>query len=152
MTNTNNALSETSGSKAQGTNNQGPNNQDPSARANIVAKFVLTRNLTFVFFAGLIVLFVVGQILRPQGINWVILLAQISPLLAFVPGLRSQYYRAFSWLCFLMLLYFVAAVMESLASTATVSDYVFLFLTVAIFSTSMMCSRYAQRVQKNIIT
>lgn len=121
-------------------------------RDTLVKKFTLTRNLTFIFFAGLIIALIVSHLLRPQGINWVILLAQITPLIAFIPGLTSQYYRAFSWLCFLMLLYFIFAVMESLASTATISDHVFLILIVTTFITSMMCSRYAQRVQKNIIT
>jgi len=90
------------------------------------------------------------EVLRPNGPNWFILTIQVLPLAAFIPSLISQYYRVYSWLCFVMLLYFVLAVMASLSSIATVLDYIYLALTVYIFNCSMMCSRYAQRVQKNI--
>ncbi len=67
-----------------------------------------------------------------------------------LPGLLSQYYRVYSWLCFIILLYFVVAVMGAFSSVSKPSDYVFLFFTVVLFNVSMMCSRYAQRVQKQV--
>lgn len=88
--------------------------------------------------------------MRETGTNWIVFGIQILPLLCFIPGLMSQYYRVYSWLCFVMLLYFIVAVMEVSASTATATDGLFLALVTLLFTSSMFCSRYAQRVQKNV--
>lgn len=122
---------------------------ETATELNLETKFKITRYLTVMFYALLILLFLVSQLSHEGGPNWVVFAIQAIPLLAFIPGLISQYYRVYSWLCFIILLYFVVAVMESLASTANIGDYIFLFLTVTLFIASMFCSRYAQRVQKN---
>ena len=80
--------------------------------------------------------------------SWGFLLLQILPLLALLPDLLSRRYRAYSWLCFLLLLYFIFAVEASLASNASPLDHLSLGLIVATFISSMLCARYAQRVQK----
>jgi len=94
--------------------------------------------------------FVYWGLSRSGGFNIVIFCIQAIPLLLLLPGLISQYYRVYSWLCFVILLYFVVAVMGAFASTAKISDFVFLSFTVVLFIVSMMCSRYAQRVQKGL--
>lgn len=99
---------------------------------------------------SLLALFLVWNIFRSQGINWVVLAIQCVPLLALLPNLLSRYYRSYSWLCFVIMLYFIVAVMGAFSSAANILDYTFVALCVVIFITSMMCSRYAQRVQKNI--
>ncbi|WP_096085286.1 DUF2069 domain-containing protein [Agaribacterium haliotis] len=103
-------------------------------------------------FIALLLLIVYWNLARPTkpGLNVLLLLIQLAPMLALTPGLRSRYYRAYSWLCFVTLLYFVFAVMAALASNAGLVDYLFVTLCVFLFCSSMMCSRYAQRVQKNI--
>ena len=58
-----------------------------------------------------------------------------------LPGLLKNYYRGYSWLCFVLLVYFVFAVQGSLMSTAGLLDHIFLFLTVILFIVAMMTSR-----------
>ncbi|WP_370981352.1 DUF2069 domain-containing protein [Agaribacterium sp. ZY112] len=118
--------------------------------SSIKQLFIRYRRLTHCFLAALIALILYWNFARPSGFNVVLLVAQLLPLAALAPGLYSQYYRAYSWLCFVMLLYFVLAVMGAFASTASLVDYLFVLLSTALFISSMMCSRYAQRVQKNI--
>jgi uncharacterized membrane protein len=116
---------------------------------NFEQKFSLSKHITHLLLLALAVLFFASQLTRSSGPNWVVLSIQIGPLLCFIPGLVSQYYRVYSWLCFVLLLYFVVAVMEVNASNTTQGDSIFLALTVLLFVSSMLCSRYAQRVQKN---
>jgi len=117
---------------------------------NIAQKFVIYRKLTMCFYVATLGVFVFWGLTRPGGFNVVVFCLQAVPLLLLLPGLLSQYYRVYSWLCFVILLYFVVAVMGVFASTAKISDYVFLASTVVLFIVSMMCSRYAQRVQKGV--
>ncbi|MBX2858133.1 MAG: DUF2069 domain-containing protein [Cellvibrionaceae bacterium] len=82
---------------------------------------------------------------RASGINWPIWAAQSAPLLLLLPGLLKQHYRSFSWLCFVLLFYFLRAVEGSAMSNARPSDHVFLVLTVCLFTSSMFASRWLQR-------
>lgn len=115
-------------------------------------KFRRYRVFTFIAYAALLSIFIIWNVTRASGISWVILLLQGLPLLALLPGLTSGYYRAYSWLCFVVLLYFIVAVTGAMRSNAGLLDYLFLSSTVALFISSMLCSRYAQRVQKNILS
>ena len=73
---------------------------------------------------------------------------QSIPLLALTPGIYKHNYRSYSWLCFILLFYFIFAVERSMISTSTFTDYVFLGLVVALFISAMMTSRWVQRSQK----
>lgn len=85
---------------------------------------------------------------RSDGVNWTVLAIQSLPLLSLLPGLIKNYYRAYSWLCFIVLLYFIFAVLGAFKSTANALDYIFLVLIVNLFVTSMMASRWLQRELK----
>ena len=113
-------------------------------------KFQLTNTITLSLFALLIAQFIVTHAYRSTGFNWPVLALQTLPLLALLPSLLKHHYRSYSWLCFILLLYFIVAVMEVSASNATLSDNVFLCITCFLFISSMLCSRYAQRVQKGL--
>ena len=112
--------------------------------------FIRYQRISRALFIALLTLILYWNLTRPSGFNWVVMSMQFLPLLALVPGLYSQHYRAYSWLCFMMLLYFIFAVQGAFASTANLSDYLFVLLCMSLFCSSMMCSRYAQRVQKNL--
>jgi len=131
------------------------NNTQSSLPTNthpLYTKFNASRNLTWLLYSSVIATFFIAQLTRPLGANWVIFILQISPLIAFLPSLMTEYYRAYSWLCFIILLYFIVSVMNALASNAKINDYVMVILIPCLFTSSMMCSRYAQRIQKNIIS
>ncbi|WP_019602718.1 DUF2069 domain-containing protein [Teredinibacter turnerae] len=103
---------------------------------------------TYVGLAALILLFFAWNFLRHSGPNWVVFIAQSLPLAALLPGMLTGYYRSFSWLCFVILIYFVKAVDGALISTAGYLDILFLILTVYIFIAAMLASRWSQRKAK----
>lgn len=111
-------------------------------------RFTYASALTFTLYAAMLALFCYWNLSRDSGINWTIFSLQTLPLLALLPGLYTRYYRAFSWLCFVDLLYFVMASLGAFKSTADYLDYLFFSLTILLFCTSMFASRWAQRVQK----
>ncbi len=70
---------------------------------------------------------------------------QSIPFLLILPGIFKHYYRSYSWLCFLLLFYFVFAIERCFLSTASVKEYVFVTLTIVLFIAAMMTSRWQQR-------
>lgn len=98
----------------------------------------------FLTYAGLFGLLCYWNLTRSDGILWFVWILQAVPLLLFLPGLIKPYYRSYSWFCFLMLLYFIAGTENSFKSNAGLSDYLFLTLTVLLFTFSMLRSRWLQ--------
>lgn len=84
----------------------------------------------------------IWNISRENGATWFILALQCLPLMVLIPGLLKSNHRTFSWLCFIILLYFILAVMNAMQSLANWLDYVFLVSTVGIFLSAMMSSRW----------
>ena len=71
-------------------------------------------------------------------------LVKIFPLLIFVPGFIKKKYRTYSWLCFAILPYFIW--MTPLAmGRGNWNDWVMILLTVVIFISAMMTSRWMQQ-------
>ena len=114
---------------------------------NLKQKATISFAISLSFYTALCGLLSYWNLSRPSGINWAIWLLQSAPLLLLLPGLLKRYYRSFSWLCFLMLFYFVRAVEGSAMSTADITDHIFLTLTVGLFISSMFASRWLQRYQ-----
>jgi uncharacterized membrane protein len=71
-------------------------------------------------------------------------LFKIIPLLIFVPGFMKKYYRSYSWLCFVILAYFIWIIPLALYRKDW-SDFVVVALTAIIFITAMMSSRWLQQ-------
>ena len=117
----------------------------------LASKAQISKVLTLFFVASMLVLFISHQILNTHNINWTALSLQSLPLILLLPSLMGNHYRAYSWLCFIMLLYFIFAVMNALISTAGIVDYLFLLLTMLTFIAAMMASRWLQRVQKHTL-
>lgn len=115
---------------------------------NLASKAQKSKALTLFFVASMLALFIFNQIFSTHNINWTALILQSLPLALLLPSLIGNHYRAYSWLCFIMLLYFIFAVMNALISTANITDYLFLSLTILTFTAAMMASRWLQRVYK----
>lgn len=98
--------------------------------------------------ALLLSLFIYWYLTRVSGPNWVLLTIQSLPLLLLIPGLWQKYFRSYSWLCFVILIYFVKAVDGAFTSIANWSDYVFVALTASTFISAMMAARWLQQSQK----
>lgn len=78
--------------------------------------------------------------------SWKLLIFQSFPLLLVLPGLLKKQFRAHSWLCFVILVYFMAYVVEVGSPIGEVTDWIGLGLSVVIFVGAMMSSRYLQRL------
>ena len=71
-------------------------------------------------------------------------LFKIIPLAIFIPGFYKRYYRAYSWICFAVLPYFIWIIPLALGR-GDWSDWVIVALTVIIFNAAMMSSRWMQQ-------
>lgn len=98
---------------------------------------------------GGLVLLVAGlslwQIIRPGGPLYVLWVVQLIPLVMFVPGLLRDNPRAYIGLCFVLLLYFIKGVEGVFHPARTWIDYLLLILSVFLFITAMLTSRWLQR-------
>lgn len=121
---------------------------DTDAREAIARKYRISAIANYSLYAILIGLFLFWNITRETGFKPGVFLFQTLPLLAFLPGMIKGHYRVYSWLCFIMLFYFIFAVQAVFTSTRSDSDFIFVGLTVLLFITSMTTSRWLQRLQK----
>jgi uncharacterized membrane protein len=71
------------------------------------------------------------------------LLVAILPLAIFIPGLRKPHHRTYSWLCFVLLMYFLFLV-PLLMSYWSLIYWVLTLLVSVLFITAMMTSRWLQ--------
>jgi uncharacterized membrane protein len=78
--------------------------------------------------------------------SWKLLIFQSLPLLLVLPGLLNTRFRAHSCLCFIILVYFIAYVVEVWSSLRDATDWIGLVLSIIIFNGAMMSSRYLQRL------
>jgi uncharacterized membrane protein len=76
--------------------------------------------------------------------NVKILLVKLMPLLIIIPGILKKYYRTYSWLCFVILPYFVF-ITPTLFEAFAWGNWLKITLTVVIFIASMMTSRWLQQ-------
>lgn len=122
--------------------------QEHAPKTPIVNKMQRATSITYILFAALIVLILYWNITRETGFKISIMVFQTLPLLALLPGMVQKAYRSYSWLCFLLLFYFIFAVQLVFSSIRQTSDYIFLILIICLFVSSMMTSRWLQRWQK----
>lgn len=103
-------------------------------------KIILSRVITLASIAAMVVLLVFS---RDGTLTSVFL--QCAPLAVVLPGLVLNWYRNYSWLSLMILLYFIIAVTRAMAPDGNWADNVFVALTVIIFWASAFCSRWLQR-------
>lgn len=100
------------------------------------------RGIALLSYAGLLVLFSLLNLVRESG-SLKLWLVQVIPLLIFIPGLLRQAHRTYSWLCFVVLIYFVAIV-PLVVGRGGWSDWLITLLCVSLFTSAMMTSRWLQ--------
>ena len=72
-------------------------------------------------------------------------LVSCVPLLAFFPGLMRARFRSGSWLCFVLLIYFIGFTAALWIPGNLWGDALGVFLTVSLFISAMMFARWQQR-------
>ena len=115
---------------------------------NLESKLHVGTVATYVLFCCLMALFVYWNVARSSDFSLVVFAIQAGPLLLLLPSMIKRYYRAYSWLCFILLFYFIIAVERAFVSTAGINEYLFVGLIVSLFISAMMTGRWLQRTQK----
>lgn len=100
---------------------------------------------TYIGYFGLLILFFVNFFTNHDH-SLYLLLFQTLPLLLVVKGLVLRHFRAFSWLCFIILAYFTAYSVEVMSDIAKTDDWVGLLFSMMVFVGAMLSSRGLQRL------
>ncbi len=112
----------------------------------------VSRWLTLLSYAGLLVLFTLWHlVLHPiAGNPWVIWAWHSVPLLAFAPVMIKGTPRGHAWLCFLLLLYFVQAVLSATNPNTAQLGLIYALLVAVLFTSAMLYTRWQSRYAKEM--
>ncbi len=111
-------------------------------------------------YAGLLLLLLVSTLSNPPesiteplmlwvtGVGYWLL--KVVPLLLFIPGLRQRSHKAASWLAYMIMLYFVFAVMDAFTPGSGVFGWLMVLLSLSVFVSSMMFTRWQKRVEAGL--
>ncbi|GLS25460.1 DUF2069 domain-containing protein [Marinibactrum halimedae] len=97
--------------------------------------------ITVSAYAGLILMFLGLQF---SDFDAKKLAMQTVPLFIFIPGMIKRTHRTFSWMCFVILIYFTAFVVEVGSPMFVWTDALGLTLSIVLFISAMMTSRWIQ--------
>lgn len=112
-------------------------------RATLYPKLRLARATCHISYIALLLLFVVYNLTAEAG-SLKLWLVQSLPLAIFIPGMFRQRYRTYSWMCFVVLIYFTHAVVNVMSPLIHWSDIVQLAFSITLFIGAMMTSRWLQ--------
>ncbi|AFU98319.1 DUF2069 domain-containing protein [Simiduia agarivorans] len=104
----------------------------------------LGQRIALISTAALILNAAVEQLTEPS-VRWTLLLLQSIPLLMFVPGMLANHHRTYSWLCFVVLFYFIVGVTNVMSPLADTFGWVLLAASTLLFMAAMMTSRWLQQ-------
>lgn len=108
-------------------------------------KLVVARTISWLLYGGLIIAYSIWQLTRTGGPSYFFWAVQLLPLLLVLPGIKANYPRSYIWLCFLLLLYFVKGVDGVISPSRAWIDYLVLSVSVILFISSMLTSRWLQQ-------
>lgn len=69
--------------------------------------------------------------------NLVIWIIQILPIAVFLPGLSNRHIRTYQWLCFVILVYFIQAVLTVFEADRQLQGILEIFFCVLLFSSAV---------------
>ncbi|WP_346836964.1 DUF2069 domain-containing protein [Microbulbifer sp. SAOS-129_SWC] len=111
----------------------------------LTTKLHSARVLNWLCYCGLLLLFVVRNLFLPGG-SLALWLVQTVPLLLVLPGLLKRHFRAYLWLCFILLLYITNGALHVTMPGRDWQHGILLVLSLTLFFSAMMTSRW-QRMQ-----
>jgi len=112
----------------------------------------VSRTLVLLSYFGLLLLFTLWYLwLSPsKGDNpWVIWLVHFLPLAAFAPVVISGKPRGHAWLCFVLLLYFLEAVIAALVPPTRWLGIIDCVLLVTLFNAAMLYARWRSQLDRS---
>ncbi len=108
-------------------------------------KYTVARATALFSLLGILIIFTFNNFTQHWG-SLTIWVVQCLPLLIFIPGILKSKYRTYSWLCFVLLVYFINTVVNAMASSVPLPTYILLALIVILFIVAMMASRWQQHL------
>lgn len=109
---------------------------------NLGKKLRIGRQLTWGCLLLFLLVLLVNAVVSSMPLSLTIF--TFIPLAILLPGLYAERYKTISMLCFVTLLYFIVAVTNLFAPTASLLDVAELVLLVVLFPAAMMFSRWKQ--------
>lgn len=112
---------------------------------SLVLRFAQARKLCLACYFSLQLLYFCKTVLWPMGgrdPNVTMWLIHALPLLPFLPGMLKGNYRAYTWLAFVILLYFMQTVIALFSPQASVYHWIALVLIVALFASATLFIRW----------
>jgi uncharacterized membrane protein len=109
---------------------------------NLGKKLRIGRQLTWGSLLLFLLVLLVNAVVSSMPLSLTIF--TFIPLAILLPGLYAERYKTISMLCFVTLLYFIVAVTNLFAPTASLLDAAELVLLVVLFPAAMMFSRWKQ--------
>ncbi|MFC3150547.1 DUF2069 domain-containing protein [Litoribrevibacter euphylliae] len=107
-----------------------------------------TQAAFWLLFVGLLGIFIYNKLVMPEQvekIQWILLAFQTVPLLLFVPFLLKPTSRTFQWFCFMLLLYFLIAVLNIFYPGMYYIGLAESIVVGLLFTASMMLGRWKMR-------
>ncbi|MDH2434917.1 DUF2069 domain-containing protein [Pokkaliibacter sp. MBI-7] len=80
--------------------------------------------------------------------RWLLWGIEVVPLMAFAPAILKRQSRAHAWLCFVLLLYFVTAVLSMMTPGRMLSGVIEVGLCITLFSSAMLFIRWQARARQ----
>lgn len=119
--------------------------------AKLETKTRISRALVLASYFGLLLLFTLWYLwLAPASSDnpWVVWLVHFLPLAAFAPVVVKGAPRGHAWLCFVLLLYFLEAVIAALVPTTRWLGLIDCALLVTLFTSAMLFARWRSQLTR----
>lgn len=108
-------------------------------------RLLVARAVSWLLYGLLILSYSVWQLTRPGGPVFFFWAVQLLPLLLVLPGMKANRPRSYIWLCFLLLLYFIRGFDGVISPARSWIDYVVLSVSVLLFISATLTSRWLQQ-------
>ncbi len=122
------------------------NNVTHNDAINQKAKYA--RLISAITYGGLILTFLFNNFIYigyERTLPYTFSVVQIVPLLIFLPGLIKGSHRTHTWLCFVMLFYFMVYTVYVMSPDPTIVDIIIWVYTIILFNASMLFIRWKKR-------
>jgi uncharacterized membrane protein len=113
----------------------------------------LSRIISLLSFFGLGTLLLVWNLWFanvPGKLLWVILGAQLAPLLLLAPGLVLGHARAHAWTCFVVNLYFIQGVLAAFDPSKALYGWLLTGLSFSLFCAALMYTRWRFQYERKL--
>lgn len=118
--------------------------EKPTTKPINPSHLAIAKWTTWLAYAGILGIIIWVNLTEETG-SWARWGVQSIPLLLVLPGMLLKKYRAYSWLCFITVMYFIPCVMKVMDPRGDWLDALMLTLSIIIFLSAAFTSRWMQR-------